>query len=90
MTKKENGWIIELLNIQHSVDYRDFDNSNIIIIHKYLIKNTWWKTMFGFIKKVFIGLLTDLIKASNHKKCVFLSNQKCKVQPTLIKLHPNE
>ena len=24
------------------------------------------------------------------KKCVSLSNQKCKIQPTLINLHPNE
>ena len=46
--------------------------------------------MFGFIKKVFIGLLTDLIKAPNQTKCVSLSNQKCEVQPTLIKLYPNE
>ena len=46
--------------------------------------------MFGFIKKIFIGLLTSKIHASNHTKCVPLSNQKCTTQPTLIKLHPNE
>ena len=46
--------------------------------------------MFGFIKKIFIGLLTSKIHASNHTKCVSLSNQKCTTQPTLIKLHPNE
>ena len=33
--------------------------------------------MFGFNNKIFIGLLTDLGNASNHTKCVSLSNQKC-------------
>ena len=46
--------------------------------------------MFGLIKKIFIGLLTGIISASNHTKCVFLSNQKFMIQPTLINLHPNE
>ena len=46
--------------------------------------------MFGLIKKIFIGLLTDIVSASNCTKCVSLSNQKCITQPTLIKLHPNE
>ena len=31
--------------------------------------------MFGLIKKMFIGLLTSLVNASNHARCVFLSNQ---------------
>ena len=31
-----------------------------------------------------------LVSASNHTKCVFLSNQKCMVHPTLINLYPNE
>ena len=30
------------------------------------------------------------MNASCHKKCVSLSNQKCKIQPTLIKLCPNK
>ena len=46
--------------------------------------------MFGLIKKIFIGLLTDLVNGFNHTKCVSLSNQKCMIQPTLINLHPNE
>ena len=34
--------------------------------------------MFEFIKKKkFYGLLNDIINASNHTKCVSLSNQKC-------------
>ena len=39
--------------------------------------------MFGIIKKVFIVLLTSIVNASNHTKCVSL------IQPTL-NLYPNE
>ena len=46
--------------------------------------------MFGLFKKMFIVLLSTIVNASNHAKCVLLSNQKCKIQPTLINLHPNE
>ena len=46
--------------------------------------------MFGLIKKVFTGLLTGIVSASNHTKCDLLSNQKCKIQPILFNLHPNE
>ena len=41
--------------------------------------------MFGlFLKKIFIGLLTDAVSAFNNTKCISLSNQKCMTQPTLI------
>ena len=46
--------------------------------------------MFELIKKIFIGLLTDLADGSNHTKCVLLNNEKRMAQPTLINLHPNE
>ena len=46
--------------------------------------------MFGLFKKIFIGLLTGLVYGSNHTTCVSSSNEKCIIQPTLIKLHPNE
>ena len=46
--------------------------------------------MFGFIKKKFIVLLAGIVNVSNYTKCVFLSNQKCEIQPTLINLHPSE
>ena len=39
---------------------------------------------------MFIGLLISIVNASNHIKCVLLSNQKCITQPTLIILPPNE
>ena len=40
--------------------------------------------------RLIIGLLTGLVDGSNHAKWVLLNNQKCKIQPTLINLHPNE
>ena len=46
--------------------------------------------MFGFITKIFIGLLTSIVNASSHTKCVSLSNQKCQIQPTRINLHHNK
>ena len=46
--------------------------------------------MFELIKKIFIRLLTNIVNASKHKKCISLSNQKFLTQPALINLHPNE
>ena len=45
---------------------------------------------FRFIKKTFIELSTSIVHAYSHTKCVSLSNQKYKTQPTLTDLHPNE
>ena len=49
------------------------------------MKRTSYKTIFGLIKKILVGLLTD-IDGSNNKKYVSLSNQKCMIQPTIINL----
>ena len=46
--------------------------------------------MFDFIKKIFIRLLTSLVNASKHTKCIFTSYHKCTTQPILTNLHPNE
>ena len=46
--------------------------------------------LFELIKKMFIVLLSNIVDGSNHTKFVFLSNQKCMTQPTLINLRPNE
>ena len=46
--------------------------------------------MFGLINKIFMVLLNNIVSASNHSKCVFSNNQKCKIQPTHINLNPNE
>ena len=34
-----------------SVGYNAINTSNIVDIHRYLIKETWHKIMFGFIKE---------------------------------------
>ena len=39
---------------------------------------------------MFIVLLVSIVNASNHTKCVFLSNKKCEIYPALINLHSNE
>ena len=39
---------------------------------------------------MFIVLLSSIVNASNHTKCVSLINLKCKTQSTLINLYPNE
>ena len=46
--------------------------------------------MFLLIKKILIRLLTRIVSASDHTKCVPLNNQKYMTQPTLIHLHYNE
>ena len=73
-----------------SVDYNIIDTSNIIDIHEYLIKKTWYKIMFRLIKKILMELLISIVNASNHTKCVSLSSQKYIIQPILINLHPTE
>ena len=42
--------------------------------------------MFRLIKEILISI----VNASDHTKCVSLSNQKCMTQTTLINLHPNK
>ena len=41
--------------------------------------------MFQFIKKMSIAVLISLVNSSSHTKCVSLSNQKCEIQPALLK-----
>ena len=37
-----------------------------------------------------IGLLIRIVSVSNDTRCLSLSNQKCKTQPSVINLHLNE
>ena len=67
-----------------SVDFNPIDTNDILDIHESLMKGTLYKIMFTLIKEISIGLLTGIESASNHKKCVSLSNQKCMIQPTVI------
>ena len=34
------------------------------------MEKTWYKVMFGLIKKIFIGLLIGQVNGSNHTKYV--------------------
>ena len=72
------------------VDFNPIDTDGILDIQKYLMKRTWYETMFGIIKKMFIVLLTSIVNACSHTKFVSLRNQNCMTQPTLINLHANE
>ena len=66
-----------------SVDYNSIDNSDILNIHKYFMVKNDIKKYLGKLKNFFVILLTSIVSASNHTKCISLSNQKCMTQPTL-------
>ena len=87
MKKKKKG-LKGIVNF-FSVDFNPIDTNNFLDICTNLTKKTLYK-MFELIKKIFIGLLTGIETASNHKNYLLLSNQKCMIQPTLINIHPNE
>ena len=72
-----------------SADYNAIDTSGVLDIQRYLMKETWFKIMFRFFKRMFIVLLTSLGSASSHTKRVSLRNHKCEIRSTLINLHPN-
>ena len=61
-----------------SVDFNPIDTNDILDIHKYLMKKTWYK-MFLLIKKIFTRLLTGLVNGSDHTKRILLSNQKWEI-----------
>ena len=66
-----------------SIDFNPVDINHILDIHKYLMKGKQFKIMLGIIKNMVIVVLTSTVSASNHTKCVSLSNQKCMIQPTV-------
>ena len=43
-----------------SVDFNPIDISDILNMQKYLMIRAWYKIMFGLIKKIIIGLLTNI------------------------------
>ena len=70
-----------------SVDFNPIDSDNI---HRYLMKEKWYKIMLKIIQKMFIVLLSNIVSGSNHTKCISLSIQKCITKLNIISLHPNE
>ena len=59
-----------------SIDFNPIDTNDIWNNHKYLMKRTSYKMMFGLIEKIFIGLYSGLVNGSNRTKCVSLGNKK--------------
>ena len=59
-----------------SVDFNPIDTNNILDIHRYLMKGKYYKIIIRLIKKMSIELLISIVNASNHTKCLSLSNQK--------------
>ena len=90
MNKLGLNWYIYECSVKYNIiDYNSIDNSNIINIHKNLMKK--YDIMFEIIfKKNFIVLLASIVNASTHTKCVSLSSQKFEIQPALINFYPNE
>ena len=73
-----------------SVVFNSTDTNAFLDVHKYLMERTWYAIMSGLIKIIFIGLLSSIVNASNHTKCLSLSNQKCMIQPAHINFPSNE
>ena len=83
-----------------SVDYRTFNISDTIDIHKYLTKKTRYKIMFGLIKNIFIGLLSVSATESFGEslvsnlqgpiKCIFLNDHPCQARLTLVNINSGE
>ena len=67
------------------VDYKKIDTSNIVDIHKYLMKkndivqNVW-------IFKNYICFNNDFFSC-NAIKCVSMKNQECKIRPEIINIY---
>ena len=53
---KKKTWLKGVVKL-FSVDFNSIDTNNILGIHKYLMKRTWYKKMLGLITKIFNGLL---------------------------------
>ena len=50
------------------VDFNPNDTNDILDIHKYLMRGTWYKIMSELIKKIFIGLLTEIVSVVEQSK----------------------
>ena len=59
---KKSG--LKVIEFFFSFDFNPIDTNDLLDTYKYLMKGT----MFGLIKKIFIGLLTDIASRSNLTK----------------------
>ena len=93
----EKTGLKEVLKV-FSFDYNAIDTNNILDMHRYLMKETWKR--FGFIKKMFVGLLSICTIGSFGKSLasnlkgpiayVSLNNQSCQTRPTLVNINSDE
>ena len=71
-----------------SVNDNATDINDILDIYRHLMKESNMKQCLELLKNVYC--IINIVNAFNHTKYVFLSYQKCEIQPILINLHPNE
>ena len=72
-----------------SVDDSSIEKEDMLNIHEYLMVQNNIKCLVLF-KKMFIRSLASIVKASNHIKCISLSNQQCMARPSCIDLNSDE
>ena len=73
---KKRSWKKEVVEF-FSVGFNLIDANDVLDIHKCLMKKTWYKILFGLIKKISIEL-TGLANESNHVKC-FVEQSQCMI-----------
>ena len=82
-----NGYIYDF-----STDYNAIAVSDILDIHKYLMKkNEIVEEMFKFIKHIFISTLTffGCLSNINPLEYVSMKNRECKVRPDIVGVNSN-
>ena len=75
-----------------STDYNAIAVSDILDIHKYLMKkNEIVEEMFKFIKHIFISTLTffGCLSNINPLEYVSMKNRECKVRPDIVGVNSN-
>ena len=72
-----------------NVDYDATAVDDVLEIHKYLIKKTRYKIMFGFIKNKFIKAIAFIRLNANvvPLQCVSMSNKECKIRAAILNIN---
>ena len=88
---KKQSWVERVV----SVDFGSVDTRGILDIYRYLMKETWYKKMFGFIKKIWvctIGSFSELLVSNSKRptKYLTLNNQPFPARQTLVNINSYE
>ena len=78
-----NGYVYDFSVVCNTIEV-----SNIVDIHKYLMKKKLYKTMIRLFNQIFIAILS--FRKSLATTCIPLTNQACMNQNTFINLNPDE